>query len=379
MKRMKWLSLLLIFALFAASCGSDDPISDAIDSATDAAGDAADAATDAAEDAADAVEDAVTGDDDEDAMAEEDDAMEDEDAMEEEEEVTLTQGSGLTFHMITHSDDGPFWSVVKRGMDAACAAHGVDCVWMPGNNDPGQMVVDIETAISEGSAGIAASLPSPDQLIGPLQDAVAAGIPVYTLNSGLNDYQTIGATTHIGQSEDVAGQGAGLRFNALGATTVLCGRQEQSNVGLTERCDGLKETFNGTVIDEFVGLDADQTEQINGIKAQLEANPEIDGFLGVGPVIAMSGLTASQDLGRDLIVGGFDMTPELLDAIEAGDIAFTVDQQQYLQGYLPIVLMFLEATNANQAGGGLPVLTGPGFVTPDNAAAVKALSAEGTR
>ncbi len=93
----------------------------------------------------------------------------------------------------------------------------------------------------------------------------------------------------------------------------------------------------------------------------------------------MSGLTASQDLGRDLIVGGLDMTPELLDAIEAGDIAFTVDQQQYLQGYLPIVLMFLEATNANQAGGGLPVLTGPGFVTPDNAAAVKALSAEGTR
>ena len=319
--------------------------------------------------------------DDEDAMA--DDAMDDEDAMADdamaEEDVTLTQGSDLTFHMITHSDDGPFWSVVKRGMDAACAAHGVDCVWMPGNNDPGQMVVDIETAISEGSAGIAASLPSPDQLIGPLQDAVAAGIPVYTLNSGLNDYQTIGATSHIGQSEDVAGQGAGLRFNALGATTVLCGRQEQSNVGLTERCGGLAETFNGTVIDEFVGLDADQTEQINGIKAILEANPEIDGFLGVGPVIAMSGLAAAQDLGRDLTIGGFDMTPELLDAIEAGDIAFTVDQQQYLQGYLPVVLMFLEATNANQAGGGLPVLTGPGFVTPDNASEVKALSAEGTR
>jgi simple sugar transport system substrate-binding protein len=384
MKRMKWLSLLLIFALFAASCGSDDPISDAIDSASDAAGDAAEAVEDAMDDDdAMADEDAMADDamDDEDAMA--DDAMDDEDAMADdamaEEDVTLTQGSDLTFHMITHSDDGPFWSVVKRGMDAACAAHGVDCVWMPGNNDPGQMVVDIETAISEGSAGIAASLPSPDQLIGPLQDAVAAGIPVYTLNSGLNDYQTIGATSHIGQSEDVAGQGAGLRFNALGATTVLCGRQEQSNVGLTERCGGLAETFNGTVIDEFVGLDADQTEQINGIKAILEANPEIDGFLGVGPVIAMSGLAAAQDLGRDLTIGGFDMTPELLDAIEAGDIAFTVDQQQYLQGYLPVVLMFLEATNANQAGGGLPVLTGPGFVTPDNASEVKALSAAGTR
>ena len=264
-------------------------------------------------------------------------------------------------------------------MEAACADVGVNCVWMPGNNDPGQMVSDIETAIGEGSNGIAASLPSPDQLIGPLQDAVAAGVPVYTLNSGLNDYTTIGATTHIGQSEDVAGQGAGLRFNDLGATKVLCAQQEQSNVGLTERCAGLEETFNGDVITQFVGLDADQTEQINGIKAVLEADPAIDGVLGVGPVITMSALAAAQDLGIDLTIGGFDMTPELLDAIEAGDVAFTVDQQQYLQGYLPVVLMYLEATNANQAGGGLPVLTGPGFVTPDNAAAVKELSAAGTR
>jgi len=281
--------------------------------------------------------------------------------------------------MITHSDDGPFWSVVKRGAEAAAADVGVELVWMPGNNDPGQMVTDIETAIGEGSDGIAASLPSPDQLIGPLQGAVGAGIPVYTLNSGANDYGTIGATTHIGQSEDVAGQGAGLRFNDLGATKVLCAQQEQSNVGLAERCDGLAESFNGEVITQFVGLDADQTEQINGIKAVLEADGDIDGVLGVGPVITMSALSAASDLGKDMHIGGFDMTPELLDAIEAGNVAFTVDQQQYLQGYLPVVLMYLEQTNQNTAGGGLPILTGPGFVTPENAGAVKSLSAEGTR
>ena len=333
-KHFRWLTVLLAIVLVAAACGDDDSSSESADS--------------------------------------------NDSASTEEEAVEQTQGGDLTFHMITHSDDGPFWSVVKRGMEAACADVGVNCVWMPGNNDPGQMVSDIETAIGEGSNGIAASLPSPDQLIGPLQDAVAAGVPVYTLNSGLNDY-TIGATTHIGQSEDVAGQGAGLRFNDLGATKVLCAQQEQSNVGLTERCAGLEETFNGEVITQFVGLDADQTEQINGIKAVLEADPAIDGVLGVGPVITMSALAAAQDLGIDLTIGGFDMTPELLDAIEAGDVAFTVDQQQYLQGYLPVVLMYLEATNANQAGGGLPVLTGPGFVTPDNAAAVKELSAAGTR
>ena len=248
-----------------------------------------------------------------------------------------------------------------------------------GNNDPGQMVIDIETAISDGSDGIASSLPSPDQLVGPLQEAVAAGINVYTLNSGVNDYQEIGATTHVGQTEFIAGQGAGNRFNAAGATHVLCGRQEQSNVGLDERCGGLEDTFSGTVTNEFVGLDADQTEQINGIKAILEADESIDGFLGTGPVIAVNGLTAANDLGRELVIGGFDVTPDIIDAIESGAIAFTVDQQQYLQGYLPVVLMFLQATNQNTAGGGLPILTGPGFITPDNAAAVKALVAEGTR
>jgi simple sugar transport system substrate-binding protein len=346
MKRFKWLTLLLAFALFAAACGgSDSDTTEAADGAP-----AADTADDAAED--EAVE---------------------------EEDVALSQGSGLTFHMITHSDDGPFWSVLKSGAEAAAADVGVELVWMPGNNDPGQMVVDIATAISEGSDGIAASLPSPDQLIPPLQEAVAAGINVYTLNSGVNDYQEIGATTHVGQTEFIAGQGAGNRFNNLGATHVLCGRQEQSNVGLTERCDGLKDTFNGTVTDEFVGLDADQTEQINGIKALLEADESIDGFLGVGPVIAVNGLTAASDTGRDLVIGGFDVTPDIIDAIEAGDIAFTVDQQQYLQGYLPVVLMYLQATNQNTAGGGLPILTGPGFITPENAAEVKALVAQGTR
>ncbi|MEM9562329.1 MAG: substrate-binding domain-containing protein [Actinomycetota bacterium] len=358
MKKLRWLALLLALVMIAASCGSDDSDDDA---GTD-----------------EGSSEEASSDDGDDAMEEDDD-----DAMEEDgddgESVDLTQGGDLTFHMITHSDDGPFWSVVNRGMDAACADLGVTCVWMPGNNDPGQMVSDIETAVGQGSNGIASSLPSPDQLVGPLQNAVGAGVPVITLNSGVNDYQTIGALTHVGQTEVIAGNGAGARFNEAGATKILCGRQEESNVALEERCDGLAETFDGEVVSEFVGLDADQTAQINAIKAILEADPDIDGFMGTGPVIAISGLTAVQDLGRDSTVGGFDITPELIDAIEAGDVAFTVDQQQYLQGYLPILLLYLNVTNLNTAGGGLPILTGPGFVDPGNAADVKALVAEGTR
>jgi simple sugar transport system substrate-binding protein len=177
----------------------------------------------------------------------------------------------------------------------------------------------------------------------------------------------------------VAGNGAGERFNDAGATKVLCAFQEQGNVGLEERCNGLAETFGGETVIEFMGLDADTTEQQNTINAFLAADPDIDGVLGVGPVITMSALRAAQDLGRELTIGGFDMTPDLLGAIEAGDVAFTVDQQQYLQGYMPVLLMYLNVTNQNTLGGGLPILTGPGFVTTDNATAVIELSAAGTR
>ena len=343
-KRFKLLAVLLALVMFAAACGDD--------SSDDNAGDAGDAG-----DTGDAGDSGDAGD----------------------EPVDQTQGGDLTFHMITHSDDGPFWSVVKRGMEAACADVGVTCVWNPGVNDAGQMVTDIEAAIASGTNGIAASLPDPDALVGPLSEAVAAGIPVYTLNSGVDFYKEIGATSHVGQTEVVAGNGAGERLNALGATHVLCAFQEEGNVGLTERCQGLEETFEGDVTIEFGGLDADQTNQEATINALLSADPSIDAVLGTGPVIAMSALRASEAVGRDAAIGGFDITPEIIDAIEAGSIAFTVDQQQYLQGYLPIILMYLESTNQNTAGGGLPILTGPGFVTPDNAAEVKALVEAGTR
>jgi simple sugar transport system substrate-binding protein len=365
MRKLRFLlALLLAFSLIAAACGDDDD-----DAAAD--GDEAPAEEEGGE------EEATEEGGEEEATEEEasgDDATE-----EATDEVDLDQGGDLTFHMITHSDDGPFWSVVKRGADAAAEDLGVTVVWKPGVNDAQVMVQDIEAAVAEGTNGIAASLPDPDALVGPLQAAVEAGIPVVTLNSGSNNYQEIGALTHVGQTEIIAGNGAGERFNEAGATKVLCAQQEQGNIGLTERCDGLAQTFEGEVVAEFMGLDADTTEQQNTINAALSADPDIDGVLGVGPVITMSALRASQDLGREMVIGGFDLTPELLAAIEAGDVAFTVDQQQYLQGYISVLLLYLNVTNQNTLGGGLPILTGPGFVTPDNAAAVLELSEAGTR
>lgn len=287
--------------------------------------------------------------------------------------------SGNQYHVITHGDSGTFWSVLEVAVAAAEEAIGCEVVYFGANNNAEAQSQAIEAAIAAGADGIAISLADPAGLESAAQAVVAAGIPLYTLNSGVNQYKDLGGVAHIGQTEVVAGNGAGERFNALGATHVLCARQEQSNIGLEERCQGLEETFDGQVSSEFVGLDATPAEQVNTIAAMLTADASIDAVLGTGPNVVLRALDAARDAGRDIHLGGFDLSGDLISAIEAGDIAFTVDQQQYLQGYLPVILMHLQATNQNTAGGGLPILTGPGFVTPENAAEVAALVQAGTR
>ena len=346
---LKLLAVVLAITLVAASCGDD--------------GD------DAPEPAAPA-ETSAPADDDGEAAATTAAPTDD---------VVDTQGCDKTYHVITHGDAGTFWSVVEKAVRDAAAAIGCDVVYQGSNNDALKQSQDIEAAIAAGSDGIAISLADPTGVSAAAESVVAAGIPLYTLNSGVDHYKSLGAVTHIGQTEFVAGQGAGERFNALGASKVLCGRQEQGNVGLEERCDGLADTFSGEVVSEFIGLDANPDEQRATISSRLIADESIDAVLGVGPNVPLRALEAAESAGRSIHVGGFDLSSDLIDKIQSGEIAFTVDQQQYLQGYLPVILMHLQATNQNTAGGGLPILTGPGFVTPDNAAAVAALVAEGTR
>ena len=346
----KLLAAVLALTLVAASCGDDDDDTGAEPAATTAPAETADS-----DDAAPATTVAASDD------------------------VVETQGCDHTFHVITHGDSGVFWSVVEVAVQDAADALGCDVVYFGSNNDALAQAQEIEAAIASGSSGIAISLADPAGVSDAAASVVAAGIPLYTLNSGVNNYKDLGAVTHVGQTEVVAGNGAGERFNALGATHVLCARQEQSNVALEERCDGLAETFNGTVTSEFVGLDANPDEQQNSIAAILQADPSIDGVLGVGPNLPLRALAAGEQAGSELVIGGFDGVDQVAGQVEAGDVAFTVDQQQYLQGYLPVVLMYLQATNQNTAGGGLPILTGPGFVDTGNAAVVKALVSQGTR
>jgi simple sugar transport system substrate-binding protein len=293
--------------------------------------------------------------------------------------VNLTQGSNLTFAMVTHSDEGSFWSVVKKGAQQAAKDEGVKLIWSPSNNDPQKQAQLIDAAVSQKVDGLAVSVPNADAIKGSLAKAKAAGIPIITLNSGADQFQALGAITHVGQTEEIAGEAAGKKLKDAGVKKVLCVIHEQNNIGLQQRCDGVKKGFGGAVTNQQVKGTEDIATTQTEIKSKLQADKSFDGVIALNPDIASAAVTAVKGASSDAKIATFDLTPNVIKDIKAGTVLFAVDQQQYLQGYLPIVFLKLFKVNANTVGGGLPVLTGPGFVDKSNAATVEKLAAAGTR
>lgn len=285
----------------------------------------------------------------------------------------------LSIAMITHGDGGSFWSVVQRGAEQAAQDMGVDLNYQESNNDPEAQAQLIETAISQGVDGLAVSVPNPDALRGPLENAAGAGIPIITLNSGAEVYQELGAITHVGQTETIAGEAAGERLAEAGGSNMLCVIHEQANTALQARCDGAGSTFGGEVENFQVTGTGDISTTLNELQVKLETDTDVDSVLALNPDIATAARDAIEASGRDVLLGTFDLSGEVVSAIEEGTIEFAVDQQQYLQGYLPVVFLTLYNTNANTVGGGQPVLTGPGFVDASNASTVAELAEQGTR
>lgn len=289
------------------------------------------------------------------------------------------QGGGLSFAVVVHDEPaGTFWGVVKNGAEQAAEELGAS-VTVQGSGEPQEQADQVEAAIAQGVDGIAVSLANPDAMRGPLQSAAEEGIPVVTLNSGLSDWQKLGAITHVGQDEIIAGRGAGERLNEAGVTKVLCAIHEVGNVALDERCRGVEETFEGEVVREQIDIN-DPVASQSTVNSALESDPDIDGVMTLNPDMATTAaLPAIQDVGRDISLATFDLGTDVLEGIIDGDVLFAIDQQQYMQGYLPIVFLALNVENLNTPGGGQPVLTGPGYVTKENAEQVLELTEQGTR
>jgi len=286
---------------------------------------------------------------------------------------------GVRIAVVTHGQaSSAFWTIVRNGVEAAARQMDVVVSYRaPDVYSLDQMIALVDRAVASHPDGLVVSLPEPG-LAPAIRRAVRAGIPVVTINSGSDSYKKLGVLAHVGQPEDRAGLGAGRRLASLGVRRALCVNLLIVNQGLDARCRGLRQAMReagGTV--HVIRLDdqaADAPEQV----ARAVDAYDADGVLTLN---ATSGVAAAKGLaGRsDVTIGTFDLGPDVLRAVQRGAIAFAVDQQAYLQGYLPVVLLAERARYGLFPAQGDVIPTGPNFVTRDDAAKVIRLSERAIR
>jgi simple sugar transport system substrate-binding protein len=283
-----------------------------------------------------------------------------------------------TYAVITHAAPGDaFWDRVKAGAEQAGKDYGVK-VDYENDPDPAKQSQLIDAAVADKVDGIVVSMANPDGLESSVKAAVAAGVPVITINSGLDQSKAFGAITHIGQSETIAGQAVGERLKSEGLTKGICIIQEAGNVGLEQRCQAATEAFGGSMSN--VQVDGTDDNAVTAtITSALQADPSIDVVLTLGGQQAIDAVAAVDQASSKAKVATFDLSEDVITDIESGKIDFAVDQQPYVQGFLGVTGLYLKSINGNDIGGGQPINSGPAFVTKDNAAQVEKFAAAGTR
>jgi simple sugar transport system substrate-binding protein len=292
-----------------------------------------------------------------------------------------TKAGSIKVAVVTHGDTGSFWSVFKKGVDQATKdlkGRGVSVTQVYANNDVAKQVAGINAAIGAGAKVIATSVPDASALKDPLTKASKKGIEIITVNSGLGAFDSLPTyEVHVGQTEDVAGKGAGKQFKKAGAKKVLIVIHEAANSGLQQRAAGVKSVLGaaGVSVLTIPNAKSDIPGTKTKVQAAFRADKKLDAFLGLDPDVTIPMLDV---LPAGTKVGTFDVGGAIKE-IQAGKMLFAIDQQQYLQGYLPVVFAVLFVTNLNTVGNGAPVLTGPGIINKANAAKVAALAAKGTR
>ena len=280
--------------------------------------------------------------------------------------------------VVSHGQaNDPFWSVVKNGVEQAGADTGIKVDYRaPETFDMVAMSQLIDAAVNQEPDGLIVSIPDADALGPSIERAVAAGIPVISINSGSDVSKKLGALLHVGQDEYDAGKAAGERLAGMGGKAGICVNHEVGNVALDLRCQGFSDGFGGKVTVLPTGNDPAEIE--SKVSAALAADEDIDTVMALGASLAGEpAVAAAKSSGRDVNVASFDLSAGFLQSVVDGDAAFAIDQQQYLQGYLSVNFMALHAKFGLMPGGNVP--SGPNLITAEKAAQVIDLSSKGIR
>ena len=293
--------------------------------------------------------------------------------------VTPAMAEGERYVLVSHAPDSDsWWNTIKNGLALAGEQLGVEVEYRnPPTGDLADMARIIEQAAASGPNGIITTLADPDVLSGPIRTAVESGVDVIIINSGTPEQaREVGALMYVGQPEYDAGYAAGMRAKGDGVGSFLCVNHYISSPSSTARCQGFADGLGVALGNQMIDSGQDPAEIKNKVLAYLSANPNTDAVLTLGPNSADPTLLALDENGMagDIYFGTFDLGDEIVKGIKAGVINWGIDQQPFLQAYLPVVVL----TNYHRFGvlPGNNINSGPGFVTADGLTMVEKFAGE---
>jgi len=280
--------------------------------------------------------------------------------------ATTASAAGEKYILISHAPDSDsWWNTIKNGLALACKQMDVKCEYRnPPTGDLADMARIINQAAASHPTGIITTLADPDVLSGPIKAAVDQGIDVIIINSGTAaQARAVGALMYVGQPEYDAGKAAGLRAKGDGIHSFLCVNHYISSPSSTQRCQGFADGLGVPLGNQMIDSGQDPAQIKNKVLAYLSAHPKTQAVLTLGPTSADPTIQALKQNGMagSIYFGTFDLGTEIVKAIKSGIIKWGIDQQPFLQAYLPVVIL----TNYHRYGvlPGNNINSGPGFVT----------------
>ncbi len=274
----------------------------------------------------------------------------------------------LKFTFVNHVTTNVFFTPTQNGAADACKLLGCSYSWTGSDSSNiGQMVDAINTAVSSGVDGIATSLISATAFNGPVGKALSAGIPVVAYNA---DEPSSGRLSYIGQDLFVAGQQMGEHIVSLvpsGLIALFIATPGAANI--QPRINGALATLKShpSIHADVVATGAAVPAELSAINSWATGHSSAKGLFAVDGGSTQGIAQTLRKLGlrsKGIKGGGFDLTPVTETLMQAGDLDFTIDQQPYLQGFLPVLQLYMY-TASQRLAGIADVDTGLKFITKD--------------
>ena len=276
------------------------------------------------------------------------------------------------FVFVNHVTTNPFFVPTQYGIEDAQALLGTRSQWTGSEESVVRdMVSAMNSAISGDADGIAVAVVDPEAFNDPIQKALDQGIPVIAYNANGKGPGTNPALAYVGQDLFQSGVEMGKRIvNLVGEGLVALFIATPGQLNIQPRIDGAKQAIedSGANIEiQQVTTGAELPEERSRIEAWYNGHKDAAGMFAVdaGSTQGTAQVMEQFNLAEQGVkAGGYDLLPEILKLMKAGHIDFTIDQQPYLQGFLPVMQLYLYNLSGGVTG---PAETNTGliFVTPE--------------